>query len=51
MRGTIFADQIRCEFNAGLVSIISECGQPRVAAYLTVAVSNTRHSLAPVSAC
>ncbi|MBP2431895.1 hypothetical protein ABIF38_002656 [Bradyrhizobium japonicum] len=51
MRGIMFADQIRWEFNAGVVSILSERGQLRVAALLSVAVSNTRHSLAPASAC
>ncbi|MCP1913769.1 hypothetical protein J2R96_006249 [Bradyrhizobium elkanii] len=51
MRGTIFADRIRWEFNAGMVSIPAERGQPRVAASPRIAVSNTRHSLAPVSAC
>ena len=50
MRGTTFADQIRWEFNAGVISIPSERGQLRVAACLSVAVSNTRHSLGPVSA-
>ncbi|MGY4253447.1 hypothetical protein ACVI1L_000515 [Bradyrhizobium sp. USDA 4516] len=51
MRGTMFADQIRWQFYAGVVSIAPERGQPRLAAYLSVAVSNSRHSLAPVSAC
>ncbi|MGY4401803.1 hypothetical protein [Bradyrhizobium sp. USDA 3315] len=51
MRGTMFADQIRWELYAGVVSIPPERGQPRVAAYLSVAVSSPRHSLAPVSAC
>ncbi|MGY3529373.1 hypothetical protein ACVISU_002141 [Bradyrhizobium sp. USDA 4452] len=51
MRGNKFADQIRSEFCAGVVSIPSERGQPRLAVRLSVAVSNTRHSLAPVSGC
>lgn len=51
MRGTMFADQIGWKFNAGVVSIPPERDQPRLAACLIVAVPNTRHSLAPVSAC